>query len=135
MPYPDRLEDVERLVAQHRELKHQSLLLAIYYERLSDPDGVYLFEVISQFGYDEINYDQDMFEIEYASTSGFPLPQGSHLHLMLTSLVECRAAVEGNWPALSPLRDAIRNGRYRAVYQGREGVEMLSLFRGERVPA
>jgi len=77
MPYLDYLPQVERLIDQHRQLEHQRLLLALYYAQDADPEGVYLLEVISQFGYNEVSEDQDMFEIEYNSSPGFLLPAGA----------------------------------------------------------
>ena len=135
MPYPDYQQQVERLVSQHRQLEHQPLLLALYYAQDSDPQGVYLLEVISQFGYNEVSEDQDMFEIEYNSSPGFLLPAGSRLHILLTNPVELQAAVDQKWSALSPVQQAIRQGRCRVIHEEPAGSEALALLREERVAA
>jgi hypothetical protein len=135
--YPDRLEDVERLIEQHRRLDRQQLLLAIYFDCQQDPGSVYLLEVISQFGYDEVSDDRELFEMSYGSTDGFPLPSGSRLDIILTNPVELRAAVEQGWTSLSPLLAAIEAGpeHYRVVYHSDSGDELLGLLRQGLVAA
>ncbi len=111
------------------------MLLALYYDQPNDPKGVYLLEVISPFGYNEVSEDQDMFEIEYNSSPGFLLPAGSRLHILLTNLVELQAAVEQNWSALLPVQQAMRQDRYRVIHQEPTESESLALLREERVAA
>ena len=136
MPYPDELVRVQRLIDQHRQLEQQPLLLAIYYAQDNDPHGVYLLEVISEFGYNEVSDDQDMFEMEYGSTDGFPLPPGSHLHILLTNPKEFSLALRQDWRALAPLMSAIERGNYRVVHQeGGEGSQLLAALQAERIPA
>lgn len=137
MAYPDRLEDVERLIEQHRQLEHQPILLAIYFAQDQDPDSVYLMEVISQFGYDEVSDDRELFEMSYGSPDGFPLPPGSRLDIILTNPVELRAAVEQGWASLNPLLAAMEAGPeyYRVVYHSDGGDELLGLLRRDLVAA
>ena len=136
MPFPNDLQaKVQGLIAQHRRLKDQTLLLALYYAREDVPDGVYLLEVISPFGHNEVSYDKDLFEIEYGSTPGFPLPTGRLLHILLTNAVEGRAAAEQRWPAIIPVLDAVRRGQYQVLHEEAEGAALLSVFQEDRVAA
>ncbi len=135
MAFPDRLPDVERLVEQHRRLEHQTLLLAIYFDRPQDPDSVYLLEVITPFGYNEVSLDQDLFEMQYGSTPGFPVPPGKRLSILLTNAVEAEAAVRQQWPAIMPVLDAVQHGAYRVLYVEGEGRLVLDQFRQNLVAA
>ncbi len=137
MAFPDRLEDVQRLIEQHRQIEHQPLLLAIYFARQDDPESVYLLEVISQFGYNEISDDREIFEISYGSTDGFRLPFNSRLDILLTNPVELRTALEQGWVGLRPLLAAIEAGpeHYRVIYHTDDGSELLGLLRQGLVAA
>lgn len=137
MAFPDRLEDVKRLIEQHRQLKHQTLLLAIYFDRREDPDSVYLLEVISQLGYDEVSDDRELFEMSYGSTEGFPVPVGNCLDIILTSAVELRVAAEEGWASLRPMLAAIEAGpeHYHVVYSSGVGDDLLTLLRQDLAAA
>ncbi len=136
MAFPDRLHDVERLIEQHRCLEHQTLLLTVYYDRPQDPESVYLLEVISQFGYDEISDDKALFQMAYGSTDGFPLPVGSRLNITLTNTNELSAAVEQGWPSVQPLLAAVTAGKthYQVIHSSRIGDELLAMLQ-RLVPA
>ena len=133
MAFPDRLPDVERLVEQHRNLEHQTLLLAIYFDRPQKPESVYLLEVIAQLGYDEVSDDQELFEMCYGSTEGFPVPAGSGLSIILTNAVELRTALERKWGSLKPLQTAVEAGpeHYRIIYSSGVGNDLVSLLQRE----
>ena len=135
MAFPDRLEDVERLIEQHRQLEHQTLLLAVYFDRPQDPESVYLLEVISPFGYNEVSDDQDLFEMQYGSTQGFPVPPDHCLSILLTNAVEAEAAIRQQWSAIIPVLDAVRRGDYRVLYAEGEGRLVLDRLRGNMVAA
>lgn len=137
MAYPDRLEDVERLIDQHRQLKHQTLLLAIYFDRPEDPDSVHLLEVISQLGYDKVSDDNELFEMSYGSTEGFRVPAGSQLNIFLTNAVELRVATEKNWPSLEPLLAAVKAGpkHYRVISSSGVGNDLVALLSQDLVAA
>ena len=137
MPYTDRLEDVERLIEQHRQLEGQQLLLAIYFDCYQDPNSVYLLEVISQFGYDEVSDDKELFEMAYGSTDGFQLPPGGRLNIILTNAIELRTAVEQSWASVVPLLTAIEAGPeyYRVIYTFGVGDGLLAFLQRPLVPA
>lgn len=129
MPYPDRLEDVERLIEQHRQLKHQTLLLAIYFDCPEDPDSVHLLEVITPFGYEEVSDDKELFEMSYGSTNGFSLLPGSSLNILLTNATELQAAVRENWSSIRPVLAAVRLEQYRTIYKSEIGDNLLVLLK------
>ncbi len=137
MAFPDRLHDVKRLVDQHSQLKHQKLLLAIYFDRPQAPESVHLLEVISQLGYDEVSGDRELFEMSYGSTEGFGVPVGSRLSIILTNAIELRIAIKEEWDALKPVLAAVEAGQehYRVVYKSGEGDNLAALLRREAVMA
>ena len=135
MAFPDRLPDVERLIEQHRQLEHQTLLLALYYGPDDGGDSVYLLEIITPFGYNEISLEQDLFEMQYGSTPGFSVPPGERLSILLTNAVEAEAAVRQQWPAIMPVLDAVRRGNYRVLYVEGEGRLVLDQLRQNMVAA
>lgn len=132
MAYPDRREDVRRLIEQHRRLDHQTLLLALYYSLPDERDDVHLLEVISPFGYNEVNEDRDLFEMQYGSTPGFLLPPGSHLSILLTNAAEARKAVVQEWPAIMPVLTAVSRGEYQVLHKVGEGEVVLAELRAAR---
>lgn len=137
MAFPDRLPDVERLIEQHRRLEHQTLLLAVYFARPEDSDSVYLLEVISQLGYDEVSDDNELFEMSYGSTEGFRVPAGSQLNIILTNAVELRVAIEKRWASISPLLAAVEAGpeQYQVIFSTGVGNDLVALLRRDLVAA
>lgn len=137
MAYPDRLEDVERLIEQHKQIAHQTLLLAIYFDRPEDPDSVHLLEVISQLGYDKVSDDNELFEMSYGSTEGFRVPAGSQLNIFLTNAVELRVAAEKRWPSLEPILAAIEAGpkHCRVISSTSVGNDLVALLHQDLVAA
>lgn len=135
MTYLDRLEDVKQLVEQHRRLEHQTLLLALYYAPADDRGDVHLLEVIAPFGYNEVSEDQDLFEMQYGSTPGFPLPPGNCLSILLTNPAEARAAIRQQWPAIAPVLEAVRQGEYKVIYKEDEGSVILEELQKDQIAA
>jgi hypothetical protein len=113
---PALVQQIEALINQHRRLQDEPLLLAIYYEPGRLPQDIFVFEVIDGFGAGSIDPDQELFEVTYNSTPGFPLPPGRRLHLVLTNPQEFAVAAQGNWPLLAELREAIAAGNSLVVY-------------------
>jgi hypothetical protein len=109
--FPSYEKPLRTLVAQHRKLKGQRVLLAVYFNPQRKPfDDVCLFEVIEGFGPDEPDPDDvDLFQFGYGNTPGFPLPPGVNLRLVLTNPAELQKAIAGNWKAVGELAAARRN--------------------------
>jgi hypothetical protein len=110
------IQQVERLVDEHRQLRDEPLLLAAYFEPARSPGDVFLFEVIDGFGAGSIDEDRKLFEVAYASTPSFPLPSGHHLHLILTNPEELEVAYRQGWPSLDEVRAAVRAGNSVTVF-------------------
>ena len=142
MPYPSTAEfrdQIAELVIQdHTQLEGEPLLLALYYASAVAPQDECLFEVISNFGYDEVSNDRHIFRIQFGPTANFPMPEGGRLRLVLTNPVECEAAISQDWEEVRDLRDAIRGGLYTVLYRdahdGR-AMRLLEALEGELVPA
>jgi len=121
MPYPSTAEfrdQIAELVTNdHTQLEGEPLLLAIYYASALAPQDECLFEVISNFGYDEISDDGHLFRIQFGLTANFPLPERGHLRLVLTNPVECETAISQEWEEVRDLKDAIQGGLYTVVYR------------------
>lgn len=120
MPYPataqfrDQIADLVN--NDHTQLEGEPLLLAIYYNSALAPEDECLFEVISNFGYDEISGDRHVFQVQLGPTPNFPIPDGRYLRLVLTNPVECEAAVRQDWEEVRDLKEAMRGGRGEVVY-------------------
>ena|ERR1035437_1108752 len=73
------------LIADHQKIPDERLLLAIYYASERDPQDLFLFEVIENFGGNGIDDEQELMEVTYASTPDFSLEGNQSLHMVLTS--------------------------------------------------
>lgn len=128
--FPNYLQQVRELVEEHKKLDSEPLLLAIYYAPSRDPDDIFLFEVIENFGSNSRDQDQELFEVAYDSTAQFSLPPGKHLRMILTNPVELRAAAREQWPALLEVREAVRDGRAIPVWESPSRPDLIEVVRG-----
>ncbi len=128
--FPNYEAELRTLVRDHKELKDEPLILALYYAPQRDPDDIFLFEVIKNFGANSIDPDRTLFEVAYGSTSGFPLAPGQHLRLVLTNPDELKAALREEWPLATELRDVLRSGKAMVLLAEEEGQRLLELIRG-----
>lgn len=142
MPYPATLQFQQQIadlvVNDHTQLEGEPLLLAIYYASALAPEDECLFEVISNFGYNEVSSDGHIFQVEFGPTPNFPIPEGRYLRLSLTNPVECETAIRRNWEEISDLQDAMRNGRGAIVYQDvrdARTAQILEALEDQRVAA
>ena len=130
----ERLPQIEaqlrQLTDQHRELRDEPLHLAVAFQRRDDPQGIYLFEVVGHFAAGEISPDSSLFEVTFTPSPMFPIPEGQHLHLLLTSPEEIRVALEQNWPSADEIRHAIRDGNYKELFADSVGQQVLGLMHG-----
>jgi hypothetical protein len=127
---PEYLPQVERLVATHRALKNESLLLAILYAPARNPGDIFIFEVVDNFGSNSIDPDRELFEVSFDSTEGFPLPAGRKLRLVLTNPVELFNATEAQWPLAKEIRQAMHDGRARVIWADPQHSDLLELING-----
>lgn len=123
--FPQFAEDIRRLTAQHQELEDEPLHLAISYSSPRDPQDVFLFEIASRFGHDEVDPGKELFETTFPAPAGFHLGTGQSLHLILTNPNEIRVALREGWELANEVRQAVRAGDYEILFQDRVGAELL----------
>ncbi len=126
--YPALLQGVQRLVSEHAKLADEPLLLAIYYKSPSEPNDVFLFEVIENFGSGAVDPDNEVFEVVYNSTTGFELEPGQRLHMLLTNPHELEQATKENWPTLAELRQAIGAGEYQVLHSSSSDQHLMEML-------
>ena len=142
MPYPAtpqfRGQIADLVTRDHTRLEGEPLLLAIYYASALAPHDECLFEVFSGFGYDEVSPEKEIFQVQFGPTQGFPLPEGSHLRLVLTNPAEFEAAVRQNWAEVRDLQDALHQGQGAIIYQDERdsrAARILDLLQVELIAA
>ena len=106
--FPRFEHEMRKLVQEHLGLRDEPLLLAIYYKPPREPQDIFLFEVIGNFGDGAMDPDRELFEVTYASTTGLPLEKGQYLHLVLTNPRELETATQENWEKVAELLAAVR---------------------------
>lgn len=102
--------------------------LALAYEPRRDPNDVFLFEVVENFGANAPSPDKDLFEVTYGGSEGFPLPKSSELHLVLTNPTELRMALREHWPLAEEVRKAVSQGKFLLFHSDDVGKQLLELF-------
>jgi hypothetical protein len=127
--FPQSESKVEGLVRGHLEIKDEPLLLALYYAPERDPQDIFVFEVIENFGGDSIDPDRRLFEITHASQTAFPLKMDQELHLVLTNPSELTAALRDQWPSAQEIRDAVKRGDYRIIFEGPNAGKLMEQIR------
>jgi len=126
---PEKLSQVQKLVDAHRLLKEEPLLLAIYYGSRRAPDDFSILEVIDNFGSNSVDPDKELFEVTYESSPRFPMREGQQLRLVLTNPRELRVALQEHWALLEEVREAVKQGRAKVLWQDRAGGKFLEAMR------
>lgn len=128
--FPALADRVKALVEEHRELKDEPLLLAVYYAPERQPQDVFLFEIVDGFGNNDVDPDREMFEVTYAATPALPLAADQELHLIITNPTELKVALEQGWELVTELRDAKRDGKAEVIYSGPRGKNLWESING-----
>jgi len=127
--YPDYLEQVKQLVAQHLELVEEPLLLAIYYRTDRAENDVFLLEVLDNFNGSSIECDGDLLEVLYGSTPHFMLrDRDAVLQIILASPEELLRAATKNTSRFREVKHALAEGRAQKVYGSPEGDDLMQVF-------
>jgi hypothetical protein len=126
--FPEYAEELRGLVTQHRKIRDEPLLLAIYYKPRREEDDVFLFEVIGEFGAGAIDEDRELFEVTYPSSTNFPLEAGQRLHLVLTNPQEYEVAVQQGWKHVQELREAIKSSDFQVLYSDPDHANLRALI-------
>ena len=123
--YPDLEGPIRALAERHRELKDEPLHLALAYDPGRDTQDVFVFELLSHFGADEVNPDGELFEVTFDRTRDFPLSEGQRLHLVLTSPSELEAALQQGWPSVKVIQMAVAKGDFEILFSDARGDETI----------
>jgi hypothetical protein len=132
--FPHLRRQLLELAKQHLKLRDEPLHLALAYDPGRDSQDIFLFELLDNFGGNEINPDAELFEATFGSSNGFSLEPGQKLHLILTNPAEFRTALDRRWPTAEEVRDAVQRGDFEILHSdeiGREALELLN----ERAPS
>ena len=126
--FPRVEAQIRDLVGQHREIRDEPLHLAMAYEPGRDSSDVFLFELLGNFGGNDVNPDPQLFEVAFGPSLGLALELGQNLHLVLTNPEEFRVALEQHWPTAEEIRDAVRRGDFEVLHADETGQHALSLL-------
>ena len=127
--YPHLETSLRDLARRHGELEDESLHLALVYDPGRDPEDVFLFELIGNFGRDEVGEDGDLWEVSFGPTDTLPMSANQRLHLILTNPNELRFALAASWPTAIELRDAVRRGDFEVLHTDETGRDALGWLR------
>ena len=106
---------INELVEEHRALRDQPLVLAMLFDSGKDPRNLYLLEVISNFGLNEVSPDRELFEVSFPFP-GMLSPDGKDLHLVLTNPTEFGVALNEDWEWAKVIKRAVKEGRFEVLY-------------------
>lgn len=129
--FPRSEAKVKQLVSEHLKLKDQPLLLAVYFAPDRDEEDVFLLEVIKGFGADSIDPEQRLFEVTYGSSDAFKMEPGQQLHLVLTNRPETEVAFRDGWEGAREIRETVRQGKFRVLYEHPAAGNLMGVLRGE----
>ena len=128
MPYPEQMELMRDLVLNdHAHLEGEPLVLAIYFASYRVPNEECLFEVMRDFGFNEVGEDNTIFQVQFGNAPKFPLPAGDRLRLFVTNPNEFRYAFQQNWPEIYDLQQAIESKQYTILYQHPDDAETAAI--------
>jgi hypothetical protein len=119
---------IRDLVEQHREIRDEPLHLAMLYEPGRESPDLFLFEVLGNFGGNEISPEPQLFEVAFGPPLGLDLEPDRSLHLVLTNPEELRVALGQRWPSAEEIRDAVRRGDYEILHADEIGQQALGLL-------
>ncbi len=115
LQFPHFEEELRDLVKQHRKIRHEPLVWAIYYKPNRKINDIFVFEVLENFGNGGIDPDREFFEVTYGYASGFPMNKNQELHLVLTNPAEFKRAAKENWAGFGELKQAVECGDFKIL--------------------
>jgi hypothetical protein len=127
--FPGLEQQIRDLAEQHREFQDEPLHLAIAYQPARDSQDIFIFELIGNFGGNELASDAQLFEVTFESTPSFTMEPGQKLHLVFSNPKEFRAALDQRWPTAEEIREAVRRGKFEVLHSdevGRTALELLN---------
>jgi len=129
--FPLFRDSIIKLAKKHRQFKDEPLHLAITYDPGRDREDIFLFEVLGNFGRNEVDPDKEWFEAAFPSASDFPLEKDQWLHLVLTNPAEFKQSLIEEWPSTKELRKAVCNKQYVVLHKDAKGQAMLKALEGQ----
>jgi hypothetical protein len=131
----ERLPQIEtairRLTKQHRELKDETLHLALAYAPRRNGNGshndIFLFEVID--GTAEAFGQDDLFETTFEASPGLKSGLEHPLHLILATPSELKKALAHEWPLAMEIVDAVQRNDYKVIHADSNGKSVIRMIR------
>jgi hypothetical protein len=126
--FPQFEMEIKRLTQQHEELKDEPLHLALAYQPSPprDQQDIYLFEVIGGWG--ERSPDNELFETTFEPNGRLQTHFDQRLHMILTTPVEFKIALEEKWKTAEEIVNAVRCHDYKELYSDAVGREIFDLI-------
>lgn len=115
LQFPYFEEELRNLIKQHKKIRHEPLVWAIYYKPKRNANDIFLFEVLENFGNGGVDPDRELFEVTYGYASGFPMNKNQELHLVLTNPAEFKLAANENWAGFDELKQAVVRGDFKIL--------------------
>ena len=126
--FPDYEQQLRKLVAEHKKIRNEPLIWAIYYKPGRKSKDIFLFEVIENFGGGGVDPDRELFEVTYGYASGFPMDKNQQLHLVLTNPAEFRHAAHENWAGFGALKQAVVRGDFKVLSPLKKHTDLKGLL-------
>ena len=127
--FPHLDASLRELARKHRELQDEPLHLALLYDPGRETEDVFLFELLGNFGRNEIGEEEELFEVTFGPTDALPLSTGQHLHLVLSNPREFAHALARDWDSAREIREAVRRGDFEILFEDDIGQEALGWLR------
>lgn len=129
MPYPEQMDLMRDLVVNdHAHLEDEPLVLAIYFASRTVPNEECLFEVMYNFGMNEVSEDNTIFQVQFGNAPKLPLPVGRRLRLFISNPTEMRRAIQERWSEVEDLQQALAAGQAVVLYEQGSAAEAHSLL-------
>lgn len=97
------------------------------YEPGRDSPDLFLFELLGNFGGNEISEDPQLFEVAFGPALGLELEAGRKLRLILTHPEEFRLALKQHWSSAEEIRAAVRRGDFEILHSDEIGQRALEV--------
>jgi hypothetical protein len=127
--FPGLERQIRDLAEQHREFRDEPLHLAIADQPGRDLNDIFLFELLGNFGGNEVTSDARLFEVTFESSPSFAMEADQKLHLVLSNPEEFRVALDQQWPTAEEIRTAVHGGNFEVLHTdkiGRKALELLN---------
>ncbi len=115
LQFPHFEKELRNMIRQHKKIRHEPLVWAIYYKPTRNANDIFLFEVLENFGNGGVDPNRELFEVTYGYASGFPMNKNQELHLVLTNPAEFKRAANEKWDGFKELNQAVVRGDFKIL--------------------